>query len=128
MGTKAPTRLKNIWDGGVNNILTTFGGLNNIWSYREKRCPESNFPTVKVKDMYATHLLVKKPEKINLHIATNDVTFKSGTNIRKDLIELKDFILEKLPSCKKITRSSPTVRAENIKKAQRKTMKFLQID
>ena len=43
---------------------------------------------------------------------------KSGTDILKDLIELKDFILEKLPSCKKITLLSPKVRTdkENAKK------------
>ena len=52
---------------------------------------------------------IKKPENIILHLGTNDAPYKSGTNILKDLIELKDFILEKLPSCKKITLSSPAV-------------------
>ena len=52
---------------------------------------------------YAIPLLEKKPENIILHFGTNDAPCKSDTNILKDLIELKDFILEKLPSCKKNT-------------------------
>ena len=31
------------------------------------------------------------------------------------MIELKDFILEKSPSCKRITLSTPTVRADRVK-------------
>ena len=58
---------------------------------------------IKVKDMYhyAIPLLEKKSENIILHFGTNDACFKSGTDILKDLIELKDFILEKLHSCSK---------------------------
>ena len=47
---------------------------------------------------YAIALLEKKPENI---IFYHGAPYKSGTNILKNLIELKDFILEKLPSCKK---------------------------
>ena len=46
-------------------------------------------------------LLEKKPENIILHLGTDYTCYKSGANILKDLIELKDFTLEKLPSCKK---------------------------
>ena len=59
---------------------------------------------------YAIPLLEKKPENIILHLGINDIPHKSDTSILKDLIELKDFILEKLPSCKQITLLSPTVR------------------
>ena len=61
---------------------------------------------------YALPVLEKRPENIILHLGTNDTPYKYGTNILKDLIELKDFILEKLPSCKKKTLSSPTVRTD----------------
>ena len=63
-------------------------------------------------------MLKKKPENIILHVGTNDAPYKSDTDILKDLIDLKDFILEKSPSCKKITLSSPTVHTdrENAKK------------
>ena len=49
---------------------------------------------------YAIPLVEKKPENIILHLGTNDAPYKSDTDILKDLIELKDFILEKSPSCK----------------------------
>ena len=49
----------------------------------------------------AIPLLEKKPENIILHLGTDYTHYKSGANILKDLIELKDFTLEKLPSCKK---------------------------
>ena len=61
---------------------------------------------------YASPLLEKKRENIVLHLGTNDASYKSGTNILKDLVELNDFILEKLPSCKKITLPPPTVRTD----------------
>ena len=43
----------------------------------------------------------ENPENIILHLGTNDAPYKSDTDILKDLIELKDFILDKWPSCKK---------------------------
>ena len=63
------------------------------------------FPGAKIKHMYhyAIPSLEKKPENITLHLGTNDALYKSGTDILQDLIELKDFILEKLFSCKKIS-------------------------
>ena len=61
---------------------------------------------------YAVPVLEKRPENIILHLGTNDTPYKYGTNILKDLIELKDFVLEKLLSCKKKTLSSPTVRTD----------------
>ena len=74
-----------------------------------------------MKDMYhyAILLLEKKLENIILHLGTNDAPYKFDTDILKDLIELKDFILERSPSCKRITLSTPTVRndRENTKKS-----------
>ena len=61
---------------------------------------------------YAIPLLEKKPENIILHLGTNDAPYKSDIDILKDLIELKNFILEKSPSCKKITLFTPTVRTD----------------
>ena len=75
------------------------------------------FPGAKIKDMYhyAIPLLKKRPENIILPLGTNDAPYKFGTDIVKDLTALKDFNLEKLPSGKKITRSSPTVRTDTEK-------------
>ena len=61
---------------------------------------------------YAIPLLEKKPENIIFHLGTSDGPYKFDTDILKDLIELKDFILEKSPSCKKITLSTPKVRTD----------------
>ena len=61
------------------------------------------FPGAKIKGMfhYAIPLLEKK--NIILHLCATGAPYRSGANILKDLIELKDFILEKLPSCKKFS-------------------------
>ena len=84
----------------------------NLW--RNRKIKVRYFPGAKIKDTYhyAIPLLEKKPENIILHLGTNDAPYKSDTDILKDLIKLKDFFLEKLPSCKKITLSSPTVRTD----------------
>ena len=84
--------------------FTYFWGLKNM----------RYFPGAKCKDMYhyASPLLEKKSENIILHLGTNDAPYKSDIDILKDLIELKNFILEKSPSCKKITLSTPAVRSD----------------
>ena len=61
---------------------------------------------------YAIPLLEKKPGNIILHLCTNNAPYKSDTDILKDLIELKNFILENLPSYKKITLSSTAVHTD----------------
>ena len=102
---------------------TLFWGDSAISGLIEKKMSTKSkikvryFPGAKIKDMYhyAIPLLKKRPENIILHLGTNDAPYKSGTDIVKDLIALKDFILEKLPSGKKITRSSPTVCADTEK-------------
>ena len=90
---------------------TYFWGLNSILSglieknmSRNRKIKVRHFSGVKIKYMchYAIPLLEKNPGNIILHLVTNDTPYKSGSNILKDLIEFKDFILEKLPSCKKI--------------------------
>ena len=114
---------KEEWRKGTTLILedlTTFGLITRKKMSRNTKVKARYFPGAKIKDMYhyAIPLLEKKPENIILHLGTNDAPYKSDTDILKDLIELKDFILEKSPSCKKITLSTPAVRTdrENAKK------------
>ena len=97
--------------------FTYFWGLKNM----------RYFPGAKCKDMYhyASPLLEKKSENIILHLGTNDAPYKSDIDILKDLIELKNFILEKSPSCKK--KHFPHLQFVVIEKALRKTMSVLQI-
>ena len=60
----------------------------------------------------AVPLLEKKPKNIILRLGTNDAPYKSGTDIVKDLIELKDFFRDKLPRCKKLTLLLSTVHTD----------------
>ena len=93
------------WRKGTTLILgdSTISGLIEKKMSRNRKIKVRYFPGAKIKDMYhyAIPLLEKKPENIILHLGTNDAPYKSDTDILKDLIELKDFILEKSPSCKK---------------------------
>ena len=104
------------WRKGTTLILgdSTISGLIEKKMSRNRKIKVRYFPGAKIKDMYhyAIPLLEKKPENIILHLGTNDAPYKSDTDILKDLIELKDFILEKSPSCKKITLSTPKVRTD----------------
>ena len=101
---------------GTTLILgdSTISGLIVKKMSRNRKIKVRYFPRAKLKDIYhyAISLLEKRPENIILHLGTNDALFKSGTNTLKDLIEWKGFILEKLPSCEKITLLSPTVRTD----------------
>ena len=80
IGYKSAKGLNSIWEGGFSNILTTFGGLNKIWFYREKRCSKIGKPKSDIsqkqnkKIIYhsATPLLEKKPENIIVHLGTNE--------------------------------------------------------
>ena len=110
------------WKKGFTLIFgdSAISGLIEKKISRNRKIKVRYFPGAKIKDMYhyVIPLVEKKPENIILHLGTNDAPYKSDTDILKDLIELKDFILEKSPSCKRITLSTPTVRTdrENAKK------------
>ena len=114
------------WRKGTTLILgeLTISGLIEEKMSRNRKIKVRYFPEAKIKDMYhyAISLLERKPENIILHLGTNDAPYKSDTDILKDLIELKDFILENSPSCRKITLSSSPVRTgrENAKKNNEK--------
>ena len=88
---------------------------------RSRKIQVRYFPGAEIKDLhhYSIPLLQKKPENIILHFRTNDSSYKSDIDILKDFIKVKDFILEKLPSCEKIRILSPTVRTDrkNTKKS-----------
>ena len=114
------------WRKGTTLISgdSTMSGLTEKKMSRNRKIKVRYFPVAKIKDTYhyAIPLLEKKPENIILHLGTNDALYKSCTNILKDLIELKDFILEKLPSCKK--QHFRRLQSVLTKKAQGKTLKF----
>ena len=57
------------------------------------------FPVARIVDMkhYLVSLLMKQPERIILHIETNDAPFLTTENMFQELTELRDFILTFLP-------------------------------
>lgn len=70
-----------------------------------------SFPGKKINDMhfYLALSLLKKPDKIILHINTNDARFMDANEMLKCVFDLKQVSLIKLPSVK-ILMSAPTVR------------------
>ena len=87
---------------------STMSGLIEKTMSRKKKIKNRYFPGTKIKDMdhYAISLLGKKLENVTLHYGRNDAPYKFGSNILKDLIQLKK-LLEKLPSCKIFVTCSP---------------------
>ena len=71
------------------------------------------FPGARIADMkhYSVLLLMKQPERIILHIGTNDAPFLTPENMFKELKELRDFILKFLPDVKLIF-STPVIRTD----------------
>ena len=94
--------------------------LNNL---KESKLTEKNrvvkvraFPGSNIQDMfsYIVPLLRKRPSYLILHIGTNDAAYKPVDDILNELIKLKTFISEQLPTCK-IVISQPTTRNDNLK-------------
>ena len=67
------------------------------------------FPGARIRDVFL--LLHKKPDKMILHIGTNDSTFYSATEIVEEIGKLKQYILEQLPTVKLVI-STPTLRKD----------------
>ena len=61
-------------------------------------------------------MLKKKPEHIILHIGTNDAVSKTSKQILDELLQLKQYIISILPTCRVIV-SRPTVPTDNGKAA-----------
>ena len=72
-----------------------------------------SFPGATIDDMkhYLIPILAKKPDHIILHVGTNDATNSEGRVIVDKLLQLKFFILEKLPLVNVII-SKPIHRAD----------------
>ena len=56
-----------------------------------------------MKHHYSVPLLMKQPERIILHIGTNDAHFLTPESMFKELKELRDIILKFLPVVKLIS-------------------------
>ena len=75
-----------------------------------------SFPGAVVGDMkdYIKPLLLKKPSKIVIHVATNDTVDNSAEEIVRKLLDLKEEIEKALNGCEVIL-SLPIRRNDNIK-------------
>ena len=71
------------------------------------------FPGARIRDMffYLVPLLHKNPDKMILHIGTNDSTFHSATETVEEIGKLKQYILEQLPTVKLVI-STLTLRTD----------------
>ena len=72
------------------------------------------FPGNKISDMYfyLTPLLEKEPDYLVLHVSTNDAKDKSSDLILREIMQLKLWVENKLPSCK-VTISHPILRLDD---------------
>ena len=71
------------------------------------------FPGARIQDMYyyLVPLLRKRPDKIILHVGTNDAPHMKTDEMLEELGKLKSLIWEMLPSVK-IVLSAPTIRVD----------------
>ena len=78
------------------------------------RVHSSSFPVVKCDDFYhyAITLINKKPDRTVLHIGTNNTPYCMPEKMVDQILGLKNFILQKLPTCEIII-STPTLRTDN---------------
>ena len=81
------------------------------------------FPDAKFEDFYhyAIPFMNKNPDRIVLHMGTNNDPYCTPEKIVGQILGLKNFILQKLPTCEIII-SSPTLRKDNTKANSRKNL------
>ena len=115
---ETPGNFKHAWPAGIfgDSILTRFD---------EKRLSRNN-QVVKFRDFrgatiddlkyHLFPLLKKKPLQMILHIGTNDVVSKTSRQILNELLQLKQYIINALPTCRAIF-SRPTIWNDNSKAA-----------
>ena len=72
------------------------------------------FPVAKFEYFYhyAIPLINKKPDRIVLHMGTNNAPYCTPEKMVGQILGLKNFILQKLPTCEIII-STPTLRTDN---------------
>lgn len=90
------------------NILISITGDSISFGLRKNRMLSHRnikvrpFPEARINSMYSyiALLLLKKPNKVILHISTNDAPFMDSNKMLKCIFDLKEFSLRKLPTVK----------------------------
>ena len=113
---ETPGNFKHAWPAGTCLIV----GDSILTGIDEKRLLRNN-QVVKVRDFrdatiddlkhHLVPLLKKKPEHIILHNGTNDAVSKTSRRILDDLLQLKQNIINTLPTCRVIV-FRPTIRTD----------------
>ena len=112
---------KHAWPAG-NCLIVGDSILTGI----DEKLLSRNNQVVKVRDFrgvtiddlrhHLISLLEKKPKHIILHIGTNDPVSKKSRQIIDELLQLKQYSINTLPTCRVIV-SRPTIRTDNGKAA-----------
>ena len=92
----------------TDNILISITGDSISFGLRKNRMLSHRnikvrpFPEARINSMYSyiALLLLKKPNKVILHISTNDAPFMDSNKMLKCIFDLKEFSLRKLPTVK----------------------------
>ena len=118
---ETPGNFKHAWPAGTCLIV----GDSILTGIDEKRLSRNN-QVVKVRDFrgatiddlkhHLVPLLKKKPEHIILHIGTNDAVSKTSRQILDELLQLKQYVINTLPTYRLIV-SRPTIRTDSDKAA-----------
>ena len=94
-----------LFNKSMKNVgKTLFYGYSTVSGIIEKKVSRNKeikvryFLVAKVKDIYHYGISLIEKENIILRPCTNDASYKSGTNILKELIDLKDLIMGNLPN------------------------------
>ena len=108
-------RESDTWKKGTTLIMgdSIVAGLREYKMSNRKSVKVRSFPGARINDMfyYAVPLLRKKPDKIIIHIGTNDAPHMTPEDMMIDLQKLKDLILKLHPGAK-IILSTPLLRTD----------------
>ena len=106
---------KHPWPKGTCVIVgdSMLEGIDERKMSSKRLIKVRKFPGATIDDMrhYLIPILEKKPDHIILHVGTNDTINHEGNEIIDKLLQLKSFILEKLPKTN-IVISKPILRTD----------------
>ena len=105
----------DVWKKGTILIVgdSVVSGLRESKMSFRRNIKVRFFPGARIQDMYyyLVPLLRKRPDKIILHVGTNDAPHMKADEMLEELGKLKSLICEMLPSVK-IVLSAPTIRVD----------------
>ena len=104
---------ETVWKKGTV-LITADSILSGLWESKiskQRFIKVRYFAGARIRGMLFSlvPLLHKKPNKMILHIGTNDSTFYSATEIVEEIGKRKQYVLEQLPTVKLVI-STPTLR------------------